>query len=263
MICRGHVPVWGAGQSRFRINGDIKKFIRFFIPKGAPLDRSAIGKAVRHLHLAFKNLETEEIYDVLMEQFLKAVKKYDPHYIDKVKLVVEKLDEVFPNAKSFTVADVDDYLEFSSDRYLRMLVRRGFLEAVFGTGKEKRITGFQRTATWPPPASLFEGGAIGLAYYIQTWFRYYLQARASKRSKSLAAAWASSNRFASSSSTPWYSTVSLPGSKFTPAGRSATMQFTASGPAGIRTAAARRCFSILTKCSLRRCFLCFSSSMSG
>ena len=53
-----------------------------------------------------------------------------------------------------------------------MLCRRGFLSPVYGTGKEKRIAGFERAGTWPPLASFFESGAIGLAYYLQTWFRY-------------------------------------------------------------------------------------------
>jgi hypothetical protein len=31
-----------------------------------------------------------------------------------------------------------------------MFGRRGFLQAIFSKGKEKRSVGWQRTATWPP-----------------------------------------------------------------------------------------------------------------
>ena len=145
------------------------------MPKGAPFNRTTISVAVRHLHLAFKGLETEEIYDVLMEQFLKAVKKYDPRYSLKVKLLIEKIEEEFLHAKSFTAADLNDYLDFDSDRYLRMLCRRGFLASRRQERGEKKITVFKRTGEWPPPASLYEDNIVGFAYYIQTWFRYYLQ----------------------------------------------------------------------------------------
>jgi hypothetical protein len=73
MICRGHLPEWKA-----RVSKDIRNFLRYWLPKGGARDRATMLKAVRHLHLAFKTMETEEIYDVLMEQLLKAAAKYDP-----------------------------------------------------------------------------------------------------------------------------------------------------------------------------------------
>ena len=115
-------------------------------------------------------MDVDEIYDVLMEQFLKAVRKYDPSYIDKVKRVVEVLDESLKQ-REFTVADANDYVDFDGNRYLRMLCRRGFLTPVHSQGSQKKIAGYLRTGNWPPPARLFENGAIGFAYYIQTWFR--------------------------------------------------------------------------------------------
>jgi hypothetical protein len=51
------------------------------------------------LHRAFKGLSTDEIYDVLMEQLLMAVKKYDPAYTEKVKITAEKIDEVMAHAR--------------------------------------------------------------------------------------------------------------------------------------------------------------------
>jgi hypothetical protein len=52
--------------------------------------------------------------------------------------------------------------------------RLGFLKAV-KDGNSKRITGFVRTVSWPPPPTFFSQGAIGVAHYIQKWFRFKLQ----------------------------------------------------------------------------------------
>ena len=121
---------------------------------------------VRQLHLAFKAKKANEIYDTLAEQLLKAIRKYDPDYKEKVKEIVEVIDEKYTRRKSFTLADVNRHLEFDADRFLRMLVRRKHLEKV---GE-----GFVRAAAWPP-SELIEGEPIGFTYCVQTWFRYYLQ----------------------------------------------------------------------------------------
>jgi hypothetical protein len=42
-------------------------------------------------------------------------------------------------------------------------------------GENRRISGYVRSKIWPPPPEFFEAGAIGVAYFLQTWFRYYLQ----------------------------------------------------------------------------------------
>src|SRR5206468_712545 len=54
----------------------------------------------------------------------------------------------------------------------RLLARREFLTEAAKRGEATR---YARSANWPPPASFFNSGPIGLAYYLQTWFRYYLQ----------------------------------------------------------------------------------------
>ena len=105
MICRGHVPVW-----KGRINRDAKQFIRYFLPPGSTMNTATIGKAIRHLHLAFKLMDTEEIYNVLMAQFLRAAAKYDPHYTDKVKEVVKVIENALSNSPCFTAVDVDRHL---------------------------------------------------------------------------------------------------------------------------------------------------------
>jgi hypothetical protein len=57
------------------------------------------SRIIRHLHRAFKGLSTDEIYDVLMEQLLMAVKKYDPAITENVKITAEKIDEVMAHAR--------------------------------------------------------------------------------------------------------------------------------------------------------------------
>src|ERR1039457_2687262 len=80
MICRGHVPIVGIGpKSSFgNVNSDVKKFLYYFLPKGQTLTRQNLNPVVRHLHLAFKEMGTEERYDVLMEQMVRAINQYDP-----------------------------------------------------------------------------------------------------------------------------------------------------------------------------------------
>lgn len=61
--------------------------------------------------------------------------------------------------------------------------RRGFLEAV--KAKSGKISAWVRSQQWPPPVEFFESGPIGFAFYVQTWFRYYLQQWIEKRQSEL------------------------------------------------------------------------------
>src|SRR5690348_5325284 len=99
-----------------RVNPDVAPFLMMFLPKGQKLNGRSMRQIVKHLHLAFKGMETEEIYDVLMEQLIAAINYYDPDYTRKVKEVVEVLEREFA-AKQFTVADVGRHLEFDCDRH--------------------------------------------------------------------------------------------------------------------------------------------------
>ena len=56
---------------------------------------------------------------------------------------------------------------------MRVLCRRGFPETA--PDQPDAVRHYRRTATWPPPAAYLSSGAIGFAYYLQMWFRYYLQ----------------------------------------------------------------------------------------
>jgi hypothetical protein len=90
------------------------------------------------------------------------------------KRLVEVLSNELSQRRQFGFADVNTHLDFDCNRYIRLLGRLGFLKAV-KDGNSKRITGFVRTASWPPPPTFFSQGAIGVAHYIQKWFRFKLQ----------------------------------------------------------------------------------------
>lgn len=161
------------------INSDSARFLAYFLPKGGKLDMGTARSIARSLHLAFKGMDSGEVYDVLMQQFLIAAAKYDPGYTEKVKRVAGCIDHELSKYKQIRVVDVNRHLELNGDRYLRKLSSRGFLEPV----KEKggKISGWVRSGKWPPPAGFFESGPVGFAYYVQTWFRYYLQQWIEKR----------------------------------------------------------------------------------
>jgi len=140
MICRGHVPILGIGPKSTigNVNSDVKKFLYYFLPKGQTLTRQSLNPVVRHLHLAFKEMDTEEVYDVLMEQLVRAINQYDPMYTEKVKLVVEAINHELSKRTQFATIDVNRYLEFDCSRHIRLLCRRGFLTSHEKTGLEER-----------------------------------------------------------------------------------------------------------------------------
>ena len=166
MICRGHVPIHGAGTLWGHLNKDSQNFLMMFLVKGAPINKDTYLSVVRQFHLAFKGKETAEIYDILIEQLLRAIRKYDPDYNLKLKQIVEMIDDKFAQPK-FTLAAANRHLGFDAVGHLRLLIRREYLEAA-GKGE------YERTAAWPPAVRLFSK-PIGITNCIQTWFRYYLE----------------------------------------------------------------------------------------
>jgi len=125
MICRGHKPIPGHGVRPTRINKDIRPFLMYFLEKGQQPSSMNLSKVARTLHLAFKGMEAEEIYDVLMEHLINTLKGYDPHYKLKVKRVVETINDEFSKTKQFTAADVNRHLDIDSNRYRCLLGRIG------------------------------------------------------------------------------------------------------------------------------------------
>jgi len=184
MICRGHIPIVGVGKSALKINRDVEPFIRYFLPKGAKPNRASLSKVVRHFHLAFKDMDPGEVYDVLMEQLIATLNGYDPEYKVKVKLAVEAIQHELPRKKQFSIADVNRHLEFDCARHLRLLARSGFLEMVPGR-EEKGLSECIRLEAWPPRSDFFGGPPIGIAYYVQRWFRYGLQEWINQRMREL------------------------------------------------------------------------------
>jgi hypothetical protein len=149
------------------LNKDTQNFLRMFMAKGAPINKDTCLSVVRQFHLAFKGKETAEIYDILIEQLLRAIRKYDPEYKKKLKQIVEMIDDKFAGPKKFTLAAANRHLGFDAVGHLRLLVGYQYLE---GIGKGE----YGRTAAWPPPASLFSK-PVGITNCIQTWFQYYLE----------------------------------------------------------------------------------------
>jgi hypothetical protein len=85
--------------------------------------------------------------------------------------VAEVIDNELSKWKQFTVADIERHVGIDSRRYIRLLVRVGFLRTV--PAEEGGKVG--RSDPWPPPAEFFKGSPIGIAYYLQKWFRFNLQ----------------------------------------------------------------------------------------
>ena len=131
MICRGQVPLrCGNTEDQLApINKDIKPFLLYFFPKGQSLNWRNMDAIVKQFHLAFKGMETEEVYDVLMEQLVATVKGYDPAYTEKVRMAVEVIENELRKRKQFSFADVNRHLEFDCNRYIRLLGSLGFLQS--------------------------------------------------------------------------------------------------------------------------------------
>jgi hypothetical protein len=125
----GPLHVNGPGVQNRR-NDHTKQFIRYFTPKGAPLNRVTMSKVVKYFHLAFKGMESDEIYDVLMGLLVRAINGYDPDYKAKIKQVVETIDHELRKRKQFSGDELNRRLEFDCHRHLRLLSRVGFLKAV-------------------------------------------------------------------------------------------------------------------------------------
>jgi hypothetical protein len=155
MICRGHVPIIGVGRESSYISKDVVPFLMYFLPKGRKLDRGSASIVVRHLHLAFKGLETEEVYNVLMEQLVRAINQYDPFYTDKVKRIVEIIINELSKRAQFSCADVNLHLGADCHRYIRLLCRRGFLTSHEKTGLEEEgiFSGMPAEVCWRPDHS--------------------------------------------------------------------------------------------------------------
>lgn len=132
MILRGTIPPVNS-----RAGKDAQAMLRTLIPRSVSLDKEQTDRACKMLHLAFKQATTEEIYDTLVFCLIKAARKYDPFYTDKVEEVCAEID-VLP--KQFTEQHLVDRVGYDCIGILRSLVRKHYLRNV--TGK-KKVVGYR------------------------------------------------------------------------------------------------------------------------
>jgi|GEM_PF-2066192 len=166
MILMGHIS-FRAGT----VNKDTELMLRCFVPKGKTINRATLGQACRTLHLAFKGMDQGEVYDVLMMQMVRAINGWDPKYHEKIQAVVKFLDEKFEYERFVSREVVDKNLGLDCTRYVRVLVKRGYLVEA---GTKGVLPGVQ-PAAWPPPEEFLQPTKpVGLVYYATKWSRYYL-----------------------------------------------------------------------------------------
>jgi hypothetical protein len=172
MVIRGQLPGPGTAAGT-----DAARTLKTLLPKGSKADRVALSKACRTLHLAFKMMTTDEVYDVMVLCFLRACHRYDPGYSDKVLQVCEVLRGKKIH-KQFVPDDITPLVGFDATRYIRLLVGKGYLAAVMGP--KRKVAGYKRSKTWPPKPAFFESGPVGFVYFASMWFRYYVSEYISK-----------------------------------------------------------------------------------
>lgn len=186
MIVRGHLPPIksAAGQ-------EAAKFLKLLAPKGNSEGRLVLSNICHTLHLAFKQASTDDIYDSLLMCLMRAVKKYDPFYVEKVKKACEAIDvrckrkpKRIGTTPEFTTEDIAQDMGISCVGYLRKLVKLGFLHSISDT--KKKVIGYRRVPKkWPPPASQFKSGRVGFTYFIPLYFRFYLHEHISEQMRSI------------------------------------------------------------------------------
>lgn len=176
MIVRGHLPPVNSSAGIEAI-----KFLNLLSPAGKNnKSDQAYGEICRTLHLAFKQNTTDDIYDSLLMCLMRAVKKYDPNYIEKLKKVCDIIDVKCKGKQrrvgllpEFTAQDVSKKTGTDVNSYLRKLVKRGHLRSI--ADSKKKVIGYRRDPkSWPPAPILFKQGPVGFTYAVQTYFRFYL-----------------------------------------------------------------------------------------
>jgi hypothetical protein len=165
LIALGHLP-----QMHY-YNVDTRRFLKYFLPPTENPDKRSFAKVAKHLHLAFPQQSPTEIYDILNTLLLRCVKKFDPNYGIKVQDVVKIVQKILKK-KCFIVQDIEKKVKFDPVGPIRWLARNEYIKAVRGPGK--KLIGYKITKLWPPAPDVF-AKPVGFVYFVQTWFRYYLQ----------------------------------------------------------------------------------------
>lgn len=178
MIMRGHIAHFCG-----RMNTDSAAFLKYMIGKNTKIDNKSLHEAAKFLHIAFKQQDSNDIYDTLVTCLLRAIHKYDPYYTDKLRRLIEVISAT-KQGEIIVVAELKSKLDFDCTGPLRLLVSHGFLT----TEKvDKKVLGYKRLVGWPPPADKFGVDRIGFTYFVQKWFRYYLQAYIERSTEELEA----------------------------------------------------------------------------
>lgn len=161
-------------------------FLKTLLRKGSTGSRMELLAVCRTLHLAFKQMTADEIYDALVLCMISALNKYDPGYTDKVKQVCEAISVHRPKrskAADFSIETLSKSVGFDTTLFLRLLASKQYLVSV--AGPKKKIIGYKRGPAWPPPESFFSSGPIGCVYFLPRYFRYYLHDYISKEMASI------------------------------------------------------------------------------
>jgi hypothetical protein len=169
LIVYGDVPALSGPQGK-----EAQSFLKLLLPKGSKVDLVSLRIVSKHLHLAFKNCVTsDEVYDTLVAVFLDVAAHYDPHYTKKTEEVCNFIEKQ-SNDSLIRLDQFADAMAFDPLGCVRVLVRHKYLQSV--SGARKKVQGYKRGPSWPPPESFFRAGPVGFTYYVTKWFRYYLQA---------------------------------------------------------------------------------------
>lgn len=189
MIVRGHLP-----PIRSSAGMEATKFLNLLSTAGKEEMSSQIyGEICRTLHLAFKQASTDDVYDSLQLCLLRAINKYDPNYVEKLRKVCESIDKKckgrycrIGKTPEFTAEDIAKLVGYDSKSYLRKLVARGHLRSI--SDAKKKVIGYRRVPkNWPPPPVLFKSGPVGFTYAVQTYFRFYLHEHITRQMHSIEA----------------------------------------------------------------------------
>jgi hypothetical protein len=124
MVVRGTLP-----PANSRAGKDAKELLRTLAPRNSTPSKELTDATCKMLHLAFKGVTTEDIYDTLAFCFVKAARKYDPYYAKKTKQVCEVISGL---PKQFTEEQLSTRVGFDCNGILRSLVRKGFLASITG-----------------------------------------------------------------------------------------------------------------------------------
>jgi len=168
MVVRGTIPSMKSAAGK-----DAMAFLNQIHDKTLGTDIEAYMKTCRMLHLAFKEMTSDDVYDVMAECFMRATRKYDPLYTKKVSQLCKVINGKYRFRKDFTTDDLSASVGFNTSRILRMLVGKHYLASIHGP--RKKVLGYTRGPEWPPDKKFLSASPIGFTYYVRRWFKMYLE----------------------------------------------------------------------------------------